>query len=1709
MFELRKQLVSDFSQYVNSFLRIRDEQISSFLQQEMERGTLWPEPLIQLNPSFEKDTLAEELVDRNVLDSRCSAIFKRGKSPSNPTGNPLRLFSHQVEAIYKAREGRNYILTTGTGSGKSLSYILPIVDAVLKEGSGQGIRAIVVYPMNALANSQLLELEKYLGPRDSKPFVTYERYTGQESQEDRDRIVQTPPDILLTNYMMLELILTRVYEGKLVEAMQNLRFVVLDELHTYRGRQGADVALLMRRLAERSGSKRIQYIGTSATMASEGKAAEKRRAIADVGSLLFGTPVAPEDVIGETLEFFTEKRDVTTSAFINELIGVLDDPPPTDLESYRKHPLTIWIENEFGLTIDDEERIVRGKPKAVYGPGGIAEALALRTNICQEKAEKIVEAHLLGATQFPADPRMGTHPFVFRLHQFFSPGIGIFASLAPASERFLSLQGQKSAPEDPLHFLFPLCFCRECGQHYYIVNKITDDDNRERFVPRRLLDIQHDEKTQPGFLYIAEPNTTVDLESLIPDDWREDFHGCWRVKKARKDLVPCLVNIDAEGVVGGPMEAWFVPQPFSLCMQSDCGISYEPRESDITKLSVLGSQGRSTATTILSLSALNYLRKSKVIPADARKLLSFTDNRQDASLQAGHLNDFMEVGLLRAAIYRAAKQAGEDGVTHDNITIEVEKQLALEQSDYAQQVVTLPTQINQRVKALRDVLGYRIYRDLRRGWRINAPNLEQIGLLKIEYPDLYTICNDETRWVGCSELLLNAKPETREKICRELLDRMRRKLAIRVDYLDTEYQEGMRQRSSQLLKEPWGLSEDEAIHLDGATYAWLNATKSSDKRTDLFLTPNGAMGIWLRTPSSWGKDRLTLPSNKTRDILNDLVAVLTEAAIISMVKPSKEDIAYQLNAESFIWKAAIPGEEHRRYYNEFFERFYREQASNLKGIYAREHTAQVSSEERQERERQFRSCELPILFCSPTMELGVDIADLSVVNMRNIPPTPANYAQRSGRAGRNGQPALVFSYCTAGSPHDQYYFRRPEEMVMGAVAPPRLDVANEDLVRAHVHAIWLGEMEIDLGKSLADRVLDVNGDNPTLELQQEITEKLSSISLRDHAKSRAKHMLSAISDELINTNWYTDRWLDDVIDQAPRAFDSACDRWRNLYKCALEQAHAQDMIIRDATSKNDLRKQAERLRKEAEQQLALLRDVSNESFSDFYVYRYLASEGFLPGYNFPRLPLTAFLPGRRESDEYLSRPRFLAISEFGPGAIIYHEGARYLVDRVLMPTSARDEDGKFTTSMAKVCPSCGYIHKGEEASTVDVCDHCGKALEADAVISNMFRLEAVSLRRKDRITCDEEERMRQGYEIRTGIRFQGRIGEEQCIHANIMDTESNPIAKVTYSQTATIWRVNVGWNRRKENSELGYQLDLERSQWISETGAVALETSNTVLNRDRVARVVPYVEDRRNALVFEWASPLTPGEHASLQSALKSAIQTVYQLEDNELAAEPLPSRDDRRMILFYESAEGGAGVLRRLVEEKNALHTVAKTALKLCHFDPDSLEDLKKDKKDREACSSACYDCLMSYGNQRDHLLLDRKLIVDLLAGLRDGRVEVSGGSESRSKQLEKLMTQCGSDLERQWLKYMSENKLNLPTHAQYRIAECSTVPDFAYIIGANKLAVYIDGPPHDYPMRQNRDSEQDTSLMLAGWLVLRFHHADNWDELIRQYPSVFGGKE
>src|SRR3954452_6637043 len=269
VFDLDRRLTGDYERFARSFTRIRAPDIRERVEALYASGRFWPEPLVSLNPHFEAGLSVPELAREGVLHPLTADIF-RGDA------GPIRLHRHQEQAVAKAAAGESFVVTTGTGSGKSLCFFVPIIDAAVRAraaGEASRTRAIVVYPMNALANSQMKELDKFLGQSGLSAALrpTFARYTGQESETERERVSALKPDVLLTNFVMLELLMTRdnPRDRQVLANCRGLEFIVLDELHTYRGRQGADVSMLMRRVRDRLCADRVPVcIGTSATMAS-------------------------------------------------------------------------------------------------------------------------------------------------------------------------------------------------------------------------------------------------------------------------------------------------------------------------------------------------------------------------------------------------------------------------------------------------------------------------------------------------------------------------------------------------------------------------------------------------------------------------------------------------------------------------------------------------------------------------------------------------------------------------------------------------------------------------------------------------------------------------------------------------------------------------------------------------------------------------------------------------------------------------------------------------------------------------------------------------------------------------------------------------------------------------------------------------------------------------------------------------------------------------------------------------------------------------------------------------------------------------------------------------------------------------------------------------------------------------------------------------
>jgi Lhr-like helicase len=1643
-FQFDHRLIDSYARFSRSFSTIRSADLKSEIDRQYDARRFWPDALLSLNPRYLQGPTVDDLVASGDLDEATGKIFRFGVTP-------LRFHRHQAQSIAKARAGKSYVVTTGTGSGKSLCFFVPVVDAIVrarKTGKPRRTSAIIVYPMNALANSQIKEINKFISqsglPNELKPIVR--RYTGQESQEERQRIADDPPDILLTNFMMAELLLTRQdsLDTKVIENASGLDFIVLDELHTYRGRQGADVAILVRRLRNRCAPNKAPIcIGTSATMASEGADTDRARAVADVASRLFGTAIGPESVIDESLQRATDDRlklgDVRPK-LASSLTWALPDVLTDDI--LKQHPLAVWTELAIGL--EDAQELKRKKPIP------FEEAVALLSkdsSVDIETCRSGLETFLTRIS-LPEMERggAGTGAFLaFKLHQFISGAGEVFTTLTEKPRNVL-FEGQLEDPSAPGHRLYPTRFCRECGHEVHVVTK-TEDADGAMFLPRDIDDAPLDDQEVDTAGYLTptgddDPEYVFNAEvETYPEDWREERSGVEKLRSNRKSRVPQMVTVAPDGRCKSSGRAfWFIPGKFGFC--PCCLDQPHPSMRERTKLAGLSGEGRSSATTLLVATALEWMnRRDSGVPTEKRKLLGFTDNRQDAALQAGHFNDFLFVSLLRGAILRSVLDAGDDGITEDEFGLRVVRALGFTASNKEARIHWMLDPEAGAViredaqRSLQKVLAHRLWTDLRRGWRYTNPSLSVLKLIDVEFVGLDDIAEDGAQLAAILPEFGSLDAPARKSMLKKLLGAMLDGLAVGTEALDPTVLEGVAQKSRNLLRAPWAIDIKETPR--SRTTLFLQAPGKDrvslrEEQTIVRAGHNSRIGRLINRKSVIGTK---LGKADYLTVMTGVMELLGREGLVSRVEIEEDLQGWRLSPSAV---RIVPGEAVRRgeaQVNRYFHDLYNEIAADLKagrssfwGLEGREHTAQVSQRQREWREWRFRFEKedrenlasnaadlktageseqfLPALFCSPTMELGVDISALNAVYLRNVPPTPANYAQRAGRAGRSGQAAVIVTYCAAQSPHDQYFFERRNEMVAGVVRPPALDITNEELVRSHLHAVWLAETKLALSPDIPE-ILDLTQTGYLL--KQEIRDVIDRPELATRAHAPMKRVLDQILASVDGRKpvWMSepDDFVSTVALRAPLEIDRAFDRWRELYNSArtqLIEANARSEIT--GLSAAD-RRRIKASQMQASDQIAILEQGKASNGSDFYSYRYLATEGFLPGYNFPRLPLYAFIPGEGKTGSFLQRARFLAISEFGPRSLIYHEGRAYRVMKAKLPPEVRTGDGaELATRDIFICANCGGCHDVE----VERCHACNSPMAGEKPVQRTLRIDNVEAAPAERITANDEERVRQGFDIQTVFSWPKRDGRVQITEADFR-CEDASILNLQYANSAEISRINKGLKRRANQTVFGFHIDPRSGYWAkSDDEDPGVDIPPDVV---RPVRIVPIVRDHKNALLFRFSEPTAyaPETIVTVQHALMRGIEVVFQLEEGEVLGEPLPARDNRRAVLAYEATEGGAGVLSRLIEDPQALGKVAREALILMHFRNVDETIAAGDAKllvahEGEACVRGCYRCLLSYFNQPDHEQINRTSdeAKQMLVDLARGRVVLARGTGQSTEDAE-----------------------------------------------------------------------------------------------------------
>ena len=1703
VFRLKDSVVSEYRDYLQSFVQVLDPRIDEYVGEMLERGTLWPEAVLQLNPAFEMDLTLGQLADQGLLTEETAKFF----------GPELRLYQHQREALDIGLGEESYVVTTSTGSGKSLTYLLPIYDAIIRNDPSQhSVRALLIYPMNALINSQMEALQRFKAQNWPDSPVSFASYTGQTSEEERNRIQQEPPHILLTNYVMAEYLLLRPSERSMLQtATSNLQTLVMDELHFYRGRQGADVSMLTRRLQAAAG-RELQTVATSATIASSGKQdssrEEQKTTVAQLASSFFGQQIPPTNVVDETLRRVAEVPSPHGEAALRAAVEApLPDPSAT---AVKNHPLTAWVEEAFGITTQDG-RLVRRRPETFAdATRRLSEASRLPLEQCEQQLRGILEA----GSQPPSE---GQEPVLaFRLHQWLSSGGSVSATLEATETRQFTMDGQYRLDEERL--LFPLAFCRECGQEYYLVIR-AEELGQKRLLPRSPAVGATDESIegQGGFFALDVDGIWAGDFDELPEEWFNERKSGRTVKPDYAGFIPTKYSAAPDGTWqeadatisstdqdnNGTVAGWYQPQPFLICLR--CRAVYDRRQGEYRKLSSLSQTGRSTATTIAVNAAVSGM-SGQGLPAGEAKALSFTDNRQDASLQAGHLNDFVQVAMLRAGVVEALRRNG--ALTFDRVGPQVFDALELRPHDFLQEPVDSGPGYDQGKMAMVDLLEYLVLEDLSRGWRITQPNLEQTGLLRIEYPGLAELASDNGRWQNLPAIA-EADPNRREEILKAFLDHLRMNLVIDANPLTPEAQRSLIRRTDQRLKDPWRLEENDILARQGlALLPGKRRTRyEGNGRATMSLGARSAILRYLRSQHTWDIDH----NFSVEECESLVVGIINQLRghFLSITPDDKgEDRGVRLLAAGMQWgtgdgtpvrpdpvrsrslhlRREVPGAQHA---NGYFTNLYDQGSRQLRGMLAAPHSGQVSAADREVREKQFRDGTLSALFCSPTMELGVDISDLDAVHMRNVPPTPANYAQRSGRAGRGGRPALIVAFAAQGNAHDQYYFGRRHEMIAGAVTPARMDLRNQELVKAHIYSTWLATTGIALGRGMQE----ILGFTSGFPIRPDLAAELEGTKREQYfrqAVERAQNIIDR-TPEVQSAPWFSPNWVEETLRAAPEEFDRAFDRWRELYQAACNERDSARLEMDDPNASRTAKRQAEEREYGTRREIALLLNQTNrQEESDFYPYRYLAGEGFLPGYNFPRLPVRVSVPVR-DSAQMIDRPRFLGLNEFGPGNQVYHEGRKYRIDSAIVPPSGFEAAFR----RARLCRTCGYAHDGADVD-LELCLNCGTTLDGSSDYpQRLLEQPTMRARKRERISSEEEERVRNGYRVTTHFNF----GPNRSQSAEVHSQEGGIILTAQYVPSAQLWRINHGW-RQSNETEPGFTIDPVTGRWKA-------RNSHDDVNDDPamsgpLTGVKPYVQDTRNVLFLQHGSDDSSVQfQVTLLHAIKRAIQFVYQVEEQEIAAELIGENEHRQMI-FWEAAEGGIGVWEHLVTEPGAFAAVAQMALRLCH-DQSFSNGMDAEKI---ACVSACYECLLTYSNQLEHRLIDRHLILNYLGLLATSNTKLDQEPDyDEQYQLLMGMIDPSSSLEKEFLHVLRDNRIRLPDSAQNRpTSKVLVQPDF-YYERENRpgVCIFIDGPHHDSPEQRNADHQTRSELQDYGFRVIAISHDQLIKDQLNEHPDVF----
>jgi ATP-dependent helicase YprA (DUF1998 family) len=1278
-----ESLKETYGRYLQSLLRPSDARFADEIarviaENKSGEAGLLKGPFLEAQPPYVKDISIRQLVDEGVLNE--------GFLDFGPEAFPIdrTLYSHQVRSIRRVTQGKSVIVATGTGSGKTESFLLPIINELLHQRSqnklGAGVRALLLYPMNALANDQVKRLRQILS---ATPQITFGRYTGEtpNSYEEalakyradfgeeplpnelisREQMQATPPNILLTNFAMLEYLLLRPKDSSLFDGPsgRTWRFIVADEAHTYDGAHGVEVANLISKLRERVDPDRIvQTIGTTATI---GKDKDEIREFA-------------ESFFGNAFEIGLESAPDLIEPIRLEIPEATWGPiSPADwraIELYEKSLSDVagnTAASEFELcqsefTVTALRNLLMGGPsqfqaaaEEVFPEADLEEArsgLLALLNVCAR------------STNLDGEPAVSA-----RFHLFARATEGIFSCLS--SDPHMTLSRHVDCPECEGKS-FELGACRKCGGTYFLSS--LNEGGGYRFLT------QNKGNLDPNPIALYPSRLAMDSDDADLDIKDSDLS----VEEQSDDTIHVCRKC-----------GYLEPIPFAVCPKCDNAeigewVAKRGSADEINKCPQCNSvapniirrlaSGSDAAAAVLATELYTHLPEDADgyelgKPGGGRKLMVFSDSRQQAAFFAPYLEATHERILWRQVILRGLQERDKTKLPGHALRVaDIESHVI----GLARNGHLLPAKVgaNQAQKLAIERLHWEAVSTDRQ------MNLDGTGLVSWQM----ALPENEASYTGL--LRLGFDLDESKTLLQQLLTTLREGgMLTHSTVLESDGSDLFAPRRGPLYIRGAGAEPSKKIH------AWAPdvLSGSQNSRSDYLSKVFARKGIQ-------GEENVA-------EVLNKIWALLTGPTFADVLVRTNHTTGpvWRLNHELLeihlvddstqLWACDICGRTTRfnvagvcgRFrckgtleittadapiFNQHYRALYAE--TPPVGLIAHEHTAQLSSDTASQVQQAFIEGDINVLSSSTTFELGVDVGELQAVLLRNMPPSTANYLQRAGRAGRRSDSAALILTYAQRRPHDLAQYANPVKMIAGEMRAPYVNLENARIFTRHMYSVFFASywrVRPD-NFTKAGSLFLKQGDDEGAVIDEIVSwVQANRSALREKFDWLLPKRLQSNADVIWNSILATFEILSKSVTAAFQAEIEEYDRLINFHH---EEAHKN---VEKRRSHEITRDRLEKARK---------------ALAERDILGFLSSKNLLPKYGFP-VDTVNLLPrltdvGAQEID--MSRDLTLAIFEYAPGNQLVANGQ--LWDSVGLEVQPGKELERFNYA---ICGNCKHLHK--------------------------------------------------------------------------------------------------------------------------------------------------------------------------------------------------------------------------------------------------------------------------------------------------------------------------------------------------------------------------------------------------------------------------------